>query len=157
MASTNESFAIAIQKVWTRGQLTLILAHLKDELLVWPARWRRRGVGGGVPSVLRFLIKSSFLWCSHQIHFQFATWIHCIILINICAWFQDDIWKMRPKKKLWFLIKSCFLWSYHQIHFKFAALFHCIILINMWVFKSWYILIFFCFMVFLSLFLLRKM
>ena len=31
------------------------------------------GVGGIVPSVLRFLIKSSFLWSSHQIHFKFAT------------------------------------------------------------------------------------
>ena len=41
------------------------------------------GVGGVVPSVLRFLIKSSFLWSSHQIHFKFATLIHCIIPINV--------------------------------------------------------------------------
>ena len=34
--------------------------------------------------MLRFLIKSSFLWSSHQIHFKFATLIHCIIPIN--AW-----------------------------------------------------------------------
>ena len=31
------------------------------------------GVGGVVPSVLRFLIKSSFQWSSHQNHFKFAT------------------------------------------------------------------------------------
>ena len=33
--------------------------------------------------MLRFLIKSSFLWSSHQIHFKFATLIHCIIPINV--------------------------------------------------------------------------
>ena len=41
------------------------------------------GGGGVVPSVLKFLIKSSFLWSSHQIHFKFATLIHCIIPINV--------------------------------------------------------------------------
>ena len=33
--------------------------------------------------MFRFLIKSSFLWSSHQIHFKFATLIHCIIPINV--------------------------------------------------------------------------
>ena len=33
--------------------------------------------------MLRFLIKSYFLWSSHQNHFKFGTWIHCIILINM--------------------------------------------------------------------------
>ena len=55
-----------------------------------------------------------------------------------------------------FVIKSCFLWSSHQIHFKYTAWFHCIILINMWVFTSWYIVLFSAFFGVLSLFLLRN-
>ena len=106
--------------------------------------------------------KSNFPSSSHQIHIKFATWIHCIIPINICkisTWYFSYflyfwllfffslflLWKMWPEKKLLrFLIKLCFLCRSHQIHFKFTAWFHCILLINMWVFTSWYILLFFC-------------
>ena len=33
--------------------------------------------------MLRFLIKSCCLCSSHQIHFKFATWFLCIMLINV--------------------------------------------------------------------------
>ena len=33
--------------------------------------------------MFKFLIKSCFLWNSHQNLFKFATWIHCIILISM--------------------------------------------------------------------------
>ena len=40
--------------------------------------------------VLRFLIKSRFLWSSHQNLIKFDTWIHCIVPINmwvITCWY----------------------------------------------------------------------
>ena len=106
--------------------------------------------------MLRFLIKSSFLWISHQNHLTFGICFHCIILINMCiisSWYNlwfSVFWgvfsvlllrkNVAWEKMLRFLIKSSFLWSSHQNHFTFGTCFHCIILINMFVSTSWYIL-----------------
>ena len=42
-------------------------------------RWQRRR---RCPLCIKFMIKSSFLWISHQIHFKCATLIHWITPIN---------------------------------------------------------------------------
>ena len=120
--------------------------------------------------MLRFLIKSSFLWSAHQNHFKFATWIYCIIPINmymICSWyilwfsvfsgvFQCFYLEKCGLIKMLRFLKSRFLWSSHQNHFKFATWIHCIILINMCRISSWYILSFFCIFGVLSLFFLKS-
>ena len=56
-----------------------------------------------------------------------------------------------------FIVLYSSIWSSHQNHFKFNAWFHCIILINMWVFTSWYILLFFCIFGVYTVLLLRKL
>ena len=42
--------------------------------------------------MLRFPIKSCFLWSSHETLFKFDTWIHCIILINMWLITYRYIW-----------------------------------------------------------------
>ena len=50
----------------------------------------------------RFLIKSSFLWSSHQNLFKFASWIHCIILISMLVFTS------------WYILSfSSFFWCFY--------------------------------------------
>ena len=114
--------------------------------------------------MLRFLIKSSFISSSHQNHFKFAAWFHCIILTNmwvLTSWYIllffsisgvfitiFTILKLWPRKMLWFLIKSCFLSRSNQNHFKFGTC---------WCLQADIFFDFLHFLVFLSLYLLRKM
>ena len=56
--------------------------------------------------MLKFLIKSCFLWSSHQNLFKFATWIHCIILISMLvftSWYIFIIFFI-----FWSFYRDCF-------------------------------------------------
>ena len=91
-----------------------------------------------IPSVLRFLIKSCLLWSSHQNRFKFATWISCIIRINICmipSWYILwisvfwGVFSVFLLRKMWPEKKS--LWLNHvtyEVLIRFTSnLLHCFI------------------------------
>ena len=100
--------------------------------------------------MFRFLDKSCVLWSCHLIHFKFATWFHCIILINmwvITSWYLlqysaflcfhhcFNLKECGAGKMLSDLIKSCSLLSCHQNHLKFGMWIHCIIPHTIWWFE----------------------
>ena len=78
--------------------------------------------------MLKFLIKSCFLWSSPQKFFKFATWIHCIILISMLVFISWYILSFSSVyqfiltvllRKILPGVKTCFLWSSYQNLFKF--------------------------------------
>ena len=134
----------------------------------------------GLRKMLRFLIKSYFLWSFHQIHFKFAAWFHFIILIKVwlltslymllffCI-FSSSVYKNRRGivttcsssssswgKLLRQKIMSSFISSLAQNLFIFAVLIHKVVLINNQALINIHMYYFSHFSMFLAMFQLRK-
>ena len=91
------------------------------------------------------------LYHTHQ-YLDVYKLIYFIIFLHFCVFIT--VFTCGLGKMLRFLIKSCLLLSSNQNHLKFVTWFHSIILINMVVFILYNFL---HILVFLSLYLLRKM